>query len=297
MSFFFNEERAVYRKWVNVVTSLLLPGLAQVLSGRVVAGVNWFLGSLAGGAVVLILVIFAKLPIESTSIWLIRIGFHVVAAADGCKKGIPRLNFVKWLGVVVAVVFVPILTVVTGPLILLRPLKIPTAGMEPTLMGNQTARDGSVIKEGDHILAERFAYLFHKPRRGEIAIFKTQAINAQQRDSFRVPPDQLYVKRIVGLPGERVSVQANAIYINGEKLVEPKIFETIMARTNPLPEHLYGVVKQPDEITLGANEYYVLGDNLWNSLDSRYYGAIQGGYFGGKVFLIYMPGERRGFVQ
>lgn len=83
MSFFFNEEKSTYRKWVNVVTSLLLPGLAQVLSGRVVAGVNWFLASLATGGVILFLFVFVKVPIESASIWLIRIGFHVVAAADG----------------------------------------------------------------------------------------------------------------------------------------------------------------------------------------------------------------------
>jgi signal peptidase I len=179
----------------------------------------------------------------------------------------------------------------------LRPFKIPTAGMEPTLMGNETARDGRILKEGDHVLAERFAYLFHKPRRGDIAIFKTVAINVEQRDKFRVPSDQLYMKRIVGLPGERISIKAKTIFINGQKLIEPKVFETLMARTNPVMDLRVQVPEQQEEIALGPDEYYVLGDNLWNSLDSRYYGPIQGGHFGGKIFLIFLPAKRRGFVQ
>jgi signal peptidase I len=51
------------------------------------------------------------------------------------------------------------------------------------------------------------------------------------------------------------------------------------------------------EVQLGPDEYYVLGDNIMNSLDSRYYGGIKSGHFAGKVFLIFWPPDRRGFVQ
>jgi signal peptidase I len=299
MSFFLNKDGSAYRKWVNVVTSLLLPGSAHVLSGRMVAGVNWFLANLALSIVstTLFVFVFQKVVVLIVAISLIRIGFRILIAVDGCRKPILRLNFAKWMGVAATIVFLPILSVVTGWQLLLRPLQVPTAGMQPTLMGEERARDGRILKKGDHVLAERFAYLFHKPQRGDVAIYKTMAIDADKRDRFRIPPDELYVKRIVGLPGERVLIQPQAIFINGQKLVEPKIFDTLRAQTNPIPDRLYAMMGSETEVQLGADEYYVLGDNIWNSLDSRYYGPIKGGYFGGKVFLIFWPPERRGFVQ
>jgi signal peptidase I len=299
MSFFLNEERSAYRKWINVLTSLLLPGSAHVLSGRKVAGVNWFLANLAVGLLsgILLLILHAELFVVVGLILLIRVGFRILTSVDSCKKPISRLSFAKWLCVAAAIVFLPFLMMFTGWQLCFRSFYIPTAAMEPTLMGERRTRDGQILARGDHVIVERFPYIFHPPRRGDLAVFRTEAINAGKREAFRIPADEVYVKRIVGLPGERVLVQPHSITINGQKLIEPKIFETLMAQTNVNPNAPPGYTIPSSEVQLGPDEYYVLGDNILNSLDSRYYGGIKSGHFAGKVLLIFWPADRRGFVQ
>jgi len=300
MSAFLNEDGTVYRKWVNVVTSLLLPGSAHVLSGRKVAGVNWFLANLAVGSAssILLLSPYGKSLVPAVLLLLVRAALRILTAVDGCRKPIHRLSFGKWICIVAAIVFLPFLLVFTGWQLCFRTFHIPTAAMQPTLMGDQLTPDGrQVIKEGDRVLVERFPYRFLKPKRGDVAVFRTEAINADRRETFRIPADEVYVKRIVGLPGEHVLIQQQGIFINGQKLVEPKIFETLMAQTNSIQGIPVAMMGSQTDVQLGADEYYLLGDNIANSLDSRYFGAIKGGHFVGKVLWIFWPAERRGIVQ
>lgn len=168
--------------------------------------------------------------------------------------------------------------------------------MEPTLIGNRTGPDGHTIS-GDHVLVERLSYHFARPKRGDVAAFATIAIPENERDKFRVPAGDIYVKRIVGLPGEHVSVEAHSIFINGQKLIEPEIFEKILAQTNSIVPDSAQFRGTYNDVQLRADEYYVLGDNFANSLDSRYYGPIKDGYFVGKAVWIYWPPERQGAVQ
>jgi len=163
-------------------------------------------------------------------------------------------------------------------------------------MGNRKAPDGSVL-EGDEVIVNQWNYHFRGPRRGDVVVFETSAINEAKREEYRLPADEIYVKRLVGLPGERVSIRPPNIYINGERLVEPPVFKN-MFKTNDLANIPGAELKtQPDEIQLGTNEFYVVGDNIMNSLDSRYFGPIQGGHFLGKVAWIFWPPSRQGFVQ
>jgi signal peptidase I len=174
---------------------------------------------------------------------------------------------------------------------------IPTAAMEPTLMGNRKSPDGQRL-EGDHVIVNRWSYRGNSPKRGDVVVFRTDAIPEVKRDMFRIAPRDMYVKRIAGLPGERVSIQPPWIYVNGQKVVEPKILENIFSQTNVLNNPPPGVsLPQTIEVQLGPDEYFVVGDNILNSLDSRYYGPIKDGHFVGKILGIYWPPERRGFVQ
>ncbi len=113
---------------------------------------------------------------------------------------------------------------------------VPTGSMENTIMA------------GDRVIALRMSYWFDEPDRGDVVIFK-----------YPDDPEQktLYVKRVIGLPGDTVEVRDGSVYINGEELEESYIKETT--------EGNYGPYVVPEGC------YFMMGDNRNNSLDSRFW--------------------------
>ncbi|MFR8547414.1 MAG: signal peptidase I [Lachnospiraceae bacterium] len=121
-----------------------------------------------------------------------------------------------------------------------------------TFVGQRTVVDGRSmnpnLNDGDNLIVEKLSYRFKDPERFDIIVFPPQGA-----------PNEHYIKRIIGLPGETVQIDMDGtIYINGEILEEDYGLETIQ---NP------GRAAEP--ITLGEDEYFVLGDNRNNSTDSR----------------------------
>jgi signal peptidase I len=186
---------------------------------------------------------------------------------------------------------------------LLHPFTVPTNGMAPTLLGNTDPSTGQ-SRTGDHILVDKATYRLQPPRRGDIVVFRTdniQDIPAESRGTY-------YVKRIVGLPGERVSILPPFVYINGQKLTDPPIFETIASGESGY--HGYGLAgdlpgglpegkslaSESASILLGPDEYFVLGDNSPSSLDSRYWGPVRRDSIIGRVTKIYWPRGRMGLT-
>jgi signal peptidase I len=151
-----------------------------------------------------------------------------------------------------------------------------------------------IITAGDHLFAERLSYRFGKPKRGDIVVFSTDGIES-------LPPDRFYIKRVAGLPGERISIEPPFLIVNGQRVTSPAIFETIStesdgytgfqlaAHAGPAGELL---TKPSDEVVLGKHEYFVLGDNPRDSLDSRYWGAVPENNIIGKATRIYWPFTR-----
>ena len=105
-----------------------------------------------------------------------------------------------------------------------------------------------VLENGDVVLVNRVVYNSSRPGRGDIIIFKPKG---NENSHY-------YIKRVVGLPGEKLKIIENSIYINGERLEEE--YETT---------DLDRVGLASDEIELGEDEYFVLGDDRENSEDSR----------------------------
>lgn len=120
-----------------------------------------------------------------------------------------------------------------------------------TFVGQRTQVSGqsmeTTLSDGDQLIVDKISYRFRDPKRYDIVVFP-----------YHYEKNTYYIKRIIGMPGETVQIVDGLVYINGQPLNEHYGNEII---ENP------GIVEEP--ITLGADEYFVMGDNRNNSQDSR----------------------------
>jgi signal peptidase I len=155
-----------------------------------------------------------------------------------------------------------------------NPYRIPSASMEPTLRCARPAQgcDGSF---SDRVIANRLAYRFRDPKRGDIVVFDAPAEAALQ-----CREGGTFVKRIVGLPGEVVSERGGVVYVDGKPLresyVDPRRRD---AFTRSWPRVPHG-------------EYFVMGDNRAESCDSRVWGPVPRANLIGPVLMTYWPLNR-----
>jgi len=147
--------------------------------------------------------------------------------------------------------------------------RVVSGSMTPTLQGE--GKDGD-----DWILTERISYWFRRPRRWEIMQFKTTDF-------------MLVAKRVVGLPGELISLQDMHVAINGSLMPIP-------ASLGFLKYYSYGQLFRGKQAPCG-NGYFVLGDDSRDSDDSRFEGPVQWSNVRGRVWLRVWPPSRIGFVN
>jgi signal peptidase I len=165
-----------------------------------------------------------------------------------------------------------------------NPYRIPSPSMEPTL---HCARPEPYCEasSSDRILANRFIYRFRDPHRGEIVVFHTPPAAKSEC------PGDIFVKRIIGLPGEAWSERRGFTYIDGRLLPEPYLqagrrdAQTKTMRDIPPVGTLQRIPK---------GMYLVEGDNRSHSCDSRVWGLVPRKNIIGKAFLIYWPLGRIG---
>jgi signal peptidase I len=180
------------------------------------------------------------------------------------------------LGVVVdwiATIALAVGIVVVVKAFVMNPYRIPSASMEPTLHCARPA-DGCLAGTSDRVLANRFIYHFRDPRRGDLVVFETPP---QARE--RCGAGGVFVKRLVGLPGEVVSERNGAVFIDGRRLEESYLTQNRRGRSN-------GGWKVP------KGHYFFMGDNRDESCDSRVWGAVPRDNLIGPVFARYWPPQR-----
>jgi signal peptidase I len=127
---------------------------------------------------------------------------------------------------------------------------------------------------GEYILTNKVVYKMRTPIRGDIVVFKSP--RNKEID---------YIKRVIGLPGETVSLKDSVFYVNGQKVEEPYI---------PEGTTIFGgsYLQEGGEITVPEGTYFVVGDNRPHSSDSREFGPIPLEDFIGMAFLRYWPFTR-----
>ncbi|MCS7251413.1 MAG: signal peptidase I [Anaerolineae bacterium] len=123
------------------------------------------------------------------------------------------------------------------------------------------------LRDGEYVLISKISYWFGSPQRGDVVVFR-----------FPHDPHRDFIKRIIGLPGETVAIRDGKVFIDGRPLEETYIRSPII--------YTYGPV------TLGPDEYFVLGDNRNASNDSHNWGTLPYSAIIGEAWLVYWPPSR-----
>ena len=190
----------------------------------------------------------------------------------------PWRTIVDWVVTIVGAIAIVLLI----KAFVVNPYRIPSSSMEPTLHCARPAQ-GCESRFSDRVLANRFIYHFRDPERGEIVVFNTPPLAR-----VKCGAGGTFVKRIVGMPGDRIQVRVirgnGYVYINGRQLSEPYIQLVRRAPASP-----YG------PITVPKGQYFMMGDNRSASCDSRFWGTVPRGNIIGKVFMTYWPPNRIAF--
>ena len=192
---------------------------------------------------------------------------------DYLTRGLPR----QWrVAIDWAVTIIGAVLIVIGiKAYVVNPYRIPSSSMEPTLHCARPAT-GCEARWSDRVLANRFIYHFRDPKRTEIVVFETPA-----RAQALCGAGGTFVKRLIGLPGDRWREENGYIYINGRRLSEPYI----EADRRPLDETI-------PERRIPKDRYLMLGDNREQSCDSRRWGYVPRDNLIGPVFAVYWPPKR-----
>ena len=131
------------------------------------------------------------------------------------------------------------------------------------------------FENGEYLVIDEFSYLLRGPNRGEVIVFR-----------YPKDPSKFFIKRVIGLPGETLKLTPNgvtAVKDNGE---EVKIDESYI-KNQSLPDQT---------VKLGSGEYFVMGDNRPESLDSRVWGPVPKNLIKGRVLLRLLPPTRIGLL-
>ncbi len=269
-----------YRKWAGVLLGLLLHGSAHFLSGRRAAGIRWFLG-LAFLSYGSFLVLALPGPVSYGMAVLPGLACIVlwgIMLKQSCRP-VPRIGVMGWV-VVLALSAGLRWTGKTVVRTVVETYRVPSTTMAPT------------IEPGDFLVAEKLSYRFREPGRGDIVVFRTDGLPF-------LPPHTVAIKRIAGLPGERIRIEPPHLVVNGRPVTDPPIFARIASGVPPFNGYRLGaaipdarLVRPDDELVLGEDEYLVLGDHTLSSLDGRYWGAVPRSNLVARATRIYWPLSR-----
>lgn len=152
-------------------------------------------------------------------------------------------------------------------LLVMQPHRIKGASMEPN------------FHDGEYLLTDKITYRFNKPSRGDVVIFKEPGNSGDD-----------FIKRILGLPGEKVSIKGGRVYVDGQEVPETYL---------PLSLETAGGAFLPEgkELIVPEGQLFVLGDNRNHSQDSRAFGFINKDTIIGRAWFLYWPLSDLGIIK
>jgi signal peptidase I len=184
--------------------------------------------------------------------------FHTETISEPVETEEKRSGFTRFIIDVVETLILSIILFAAINAVSAR-IRVDGASMEPSL------------QSGEFVIVNKLAYTFGDPAIGDVIVFH-----------FPRDPDQEYIKRIIGLPGDRVEVRDGEVYVNDQILYEDYI------AASPVYETTWDVP---------ADSLFVLGDNRNNSSDSHNWGPVPIDYVIGEATFIYWPPTEWGIVE
>jgi signal peptidase I len=158
------------------------------------------------------------------------------------------------------------------------------------------------VQTGDQVFVDKMSYHFVKPGRGDVFVFKTNGI---RRIEIGLPPgveSQHYIKRLAGIPGDTLRIDAPFLFING-RMASEWVFQRVMSGKDGYRGysnmHQFPYLSAPDDpFTVPDGTDFALGDNSYFSRDSRDFGPVPDQNVTGRGLFVYWPfGERWGFIR
>ncbi len=174
------------------------------------------------------------------------------------------------------------LSIIILSLIIVVPVRVFIA--QPFMVSGDSM--DNTFHDGNYLIVDELSYRFHAPARGDVIIFKVPP-KGLELQHYAADKTVFYIKRIIGLPKETVQIDGDAVTIynaahpNGFTLSEP--YTHIDPNGSPL------FAKIQEKITLGDNEYFVMGDNRHNSSDSRLWGTLPASDIRGRALVRLFP--------
>ncbi|MBI2009658.1 MAG: signal peptidase I [Candidatus Chisholmbacteria bacterium] len=141
------------------------------------------------------------------------------------------------------------------------------------------------FQDGEFVLTNKMAYRRGEPERGDVVIFHAPA-------NAHCPPGGAcdFIKRIIGLPGETVSVRGGKVLINSQELAEEYLPPEFVTRGDTY-------LQEGSMVTLQANQYFMMGDNRPGSSDSRAFGPVPVESIVGRAWIRYWPVSKLGVIE
>ncbi len=173
-------------------------------------------------------------------------------------------NFFNFVFELLKIVVISLVIIIPIRYFLIQPFYVKGASMEPSFYDHE------------YLIIDEITYRFNDPQRGDIVVFR-----------YPRNPQEYFIKRMIGLPGESVQIKDGQVIIFNEENPDGKILEEYY-----LPDDLKTYGMTDEKIVLGNNEFFVLGDNRNSSKDSRSFGPVNESYLTGRVLFRGWPFNR-----
>ena len=158
------------------------------------------------------------------------------------------------------------------------------------------------VQAGDQVFVDRMTYQFRDPASADVFVFKTTGIRGIEMNLDPALGSQFYIKRLAGMPGQSLRIAAPELFLDGNTAPNAP-FRRVMSCKNGYRGYSNPAAAQylttPEEtFTVPPHAYFALGDNSYNSSDSRYWGIVPERNVIGRGFFVYWPfSERWGFIR
>jgi len=257
------------KKIIALLLSIITPGLGQIYNGQLKKGVIFYLA----GFLLIFLLAMTGLQYQfygAIALVLIAICWRLFIISDALFVAIKIKErtlrpYNKWFIYLLIAIFANVASLFTNDIVKttvlgVKAYKIPSGTMEPSLL------------VGDHIVVNLKYFKTNRPQRGDVIVFK-----------YPLDPNKDFIKRVIGIGGDRIEIKEKKVYINGQLFSDPHAHYQEGNPSSPFIQFRDNL----GPIVVPKNALFVMGDNRDRSYDSRFWGFVNLADVKGRVMYIY----------